>query len=69
MSASFHTHGLLGIDVHHVQAQSAARFGAPGSRSSLWSAMRRSLAALCLTAGTLLAGEEISRSARSQPVT
>jgi hypothetical protein len=67
MSSSFHTHGLIGIDVHHVQAQRAVEFGTTVPGRSMWTGMRHALAALCITVGTMLAGEEVSHSTESQP--
>ena len=57
MSSSFHTHGLIGIDLHHVQAERARTFERANRQSPL-SAIRHALAAVFISAGTRLVGNE-----------
>jgi hypothetical protein len=50
MSSSFHTHGLIGIDLHHVQAQRAVQLGTTVPGRSMWTGLRRAMATFCITA-------------------
>jgi len=67
MSDSFHTHGLIGIDLHHVQAQRATHPNFSAPRQTVWTGVRHALGTFCITAGTVLAGERVNHSTESRP--
>ena len=69
MSDSFHTHGLIGIDLHYAQDRRTAQLGTSLPRQSAWTGMRRALATFCIAAGTMLAGKEVLSPTEGQPAT
>lgn len=67
MSSSFHTHGLVGIDLHHAQSRRTGQQGTTSSSQPAPTGIRRALSTLCFTAGALLAGDKAFDTTECQP--
>lgn len=61
MSDSFFTHGLAGIDLHHAERQRAQSRDIVRSPRPLVAQVRQAIATAFITAGTMLAGEDVVR--------